>query len=163
MKKIGLVAMLCALIIFCAGAYRSFAEVPKELTEKKDITNLDWGVLRAQIDLENGITLHNNNPELDKWKLNPSLRAIKADKKLIMVSYDIPNKAFSIFSESEKENQFQKIISFTIEKVKNYLPTLERKDFIIEFYRNGALAGKLENGQLRLTGATPGSISSTTN
>lgn len=160
MPRASRIIIVSALIIFCAGAQRSFAEVSKELTEKKDITNLDWGILRAQIDLENGITLHNNNPELDKWKLNPALRSIKTDKKLILVSYDIPNKSYAIFSSSEKENQFEKLIAFTIEKVKNYLPTLERKDFIIEFYRNGALAGKLQDSQLHITGSTPGSVSS---
>ncbi|HNX82210.1 MAG TPA: hypothetical protein PKL77_08710 [Candidatus Omnitrophota bacterium] len=158
MKRAGVSIVLSALIIFYAGGYQGLAEVSKELSAKKDITNLDWGVLRAQIDIENGIALHNNSPELDKWKLNPSLRSINTEKNRVIVNYDIPNKVFNLFSTSEKENQFEKIIVFTIEKVKNYLPTLERDDFVITFYRNGVEAGKLENNHVRISGTTPGTV-----
>jgi hypothetical protein len=128
------------------------AEIPKSKLEKKEFTQLDWDLIQVAEDIKAGVSMHRNSPGFDKWKIYPALSSISGTEKAINMRFDISDRNFAYFGDSEKREQFEKIITFSLDLIKRRIAAVVRGDLAIDFYYSASLAGQLRNGDLKIMG-----------
>ncbi len=146
------VSMFAGVVLVVSNWNYAAADLSKLLGEKKEVSALDFTLMRAETDIRAGITLHKERPWLDKWRVMPALQSMLYRDKAIEVRYDLTGKDFPHFSSGEKDNEFSKLTAFTMATLQPLIPSLERKDLRIIFNFNGQEAGRLENDEIKIGG-----------
>ena len=156
MKNKKYLIFLAALSITLQDAVVFAAEIPQELLTKKEITSLDWSLLQAKIDMTSNLAALQANFSTEKeWKFTPVLRAIgySSEKKKIIAIYALlPLDTYFILTPTERQNQLEKIIEFTLMSVNLYFdPPLDKTNFDIIFTINSKAVAELNKGELKIT------------
>jgi len=144
-----MIVIICLILFQCNFC---FSEIPKWALQKKEVTILDWKLLKAEFDIREALqfemdTFFNNKTD---WKIMPMLSLIGGTSEEIFVSYNLISENYFSLELLQRKTELEKIIEFTISKVNRYFyeSQLNRKDFRILFIVDGIEIAELENGKL---------------
>lgn len=130
-----------------------FGEITDFLLGERKINILDWYLLKVEMDIREVVLITNmENERNDEW-IKPQFKFMRYDvetTKKIWISYIIENiNQFFRMNTIQKEVELSRLVDFSVQSSKVYLPTLEKDDFVIYFLTEEHITiGRFENGEL---------------